>query len=70
MRDHLARNGIAVLLPDLTFMDLQQCPKLNDTELENIVRAARHLEIVNYYGELLSHKTEGGNKPLIKDGID
>ena len=39
-------------LPKLTQLDLQQCPNLTDTYLEQIVRQSEgRLEIINYYGE-------------------
>ena len=45
-------------LPKLTQLDLQQCPNLTDTYLEQIVRQSEgRLEIINYYGESIQFIT-------------
>ena len=45
-------------LPKLTQLDLQQCPNLTDTYLEQIVRQSEgRLEIINYYGESIQYIT-------------
>ena len=42
-------------LPLLTYLDLQQCPYLTDSKLEDIVTEnINDLEIVNYYGEIIA----------------
>ena len=41
-------------LPYLLHLDLQQCPNLTDTNLEDLVeKSEMDLEIVNYYGEII-----------------
>ena len=46
----IARNKWFALFTDL---DLQQCPKITDTNLEELVEKSEiDMEIVNYYGEI------------------
>ena len=41
-------------LPYLLHLDLQQCPNITDTNLEDLVeKSEMDLEIVNYYGEII-----------------
>ena len=41
-------------LPYLQHLDLQQCPKITDTILEDLVEKSEiNLEIVKYYGEII-----------------
>jgi len=41
-------------LPYLVHLDLQQCPNVTDSKLEDIVEKSEvDLEIVNYYGEII-----------------
>ena len=41
-------------LPYLLHLDLQQCPKITDTILEDLVEKSEiNLEIVKYYGEII-----------------
>ena len=41
-------------LPYLLHLDLQQCPNITDTNLEDLVEKSEiDLEIVNYYGEII-----------------
>jgi len=41
-------------LPYLVHLDLQQCPNITDSKLEDIVEKSEvDLEIVNYYGEVI-----------------
>ena len=41
-------------LPYLVHLDLQQCPNITDSKLEDIVEKSEvDLEIVNYYGEII-----------------
>ena len=49
-----------VQLPNLTFLDLQQCPNITDTRLALIVKkSSNNLEIVNYYDEIISVVSSG-----------
>ena len=46
---------LCTLLPDLTHLDMQQCPNVDDVELsmilDNYVDKGADLTILNYYGE-------------------
>ena len=50
-------------LPNLTHLDLQQCPNLTDTYLEQIVRKSEgRLEIINYYGETMVFQSDSDSE--------
>ena len=54
-------------LPYLLHLDLQQCPNITDTFLEEIVEKSEvDLEIINYYGEIIEPFLTGcyGNQTL------
>ena len=52
-------------LPKLTQLDLQQCPNLTDSYLEQIVRQSEgRLEIINYYGESIQSITSDCDSDL------
>jgi len=42
-------------MPQLIFLDLQQCSRINDDIVEDVVRFKHDLKILNYYGEELSY---------------
>ena len=45
---------LSELLPNLLYLDLQQCPNITDSNLEELVEKSDvDLEIVNYYGEII-----------------
>jgi len=47
--------NVAKLMPDLRYLDLQQCPDLEDSDLMELVAARPDIVVFNYYGEQILH---------------